>query len=230
MQHALARAWQRRGAGMRALLPLAWLYGALSALRRRLGWVAVGVWAVALATFIVTQGFPFDRGYQTLWILSGLVAASVGRTWRDVGRIFVDWVPVIVILYLYDFSRHAAEALGRPVAITPQIDAQAINLTGVAGASVSSSGSIIISNVVADANGVYRVPQAILSQLGDGDFQAILVVGGLTAGSTLTGTASVRETGLIPGSRKEYPRLRVWRSMVMVAAVQTRMCVRSPAT
>ncbi len=103
----------------------------VSELRRRLGWVAVGVWAVALATFIVTQGFPFDRGYQTLWILSGLVAASVGRTWRDVGRIFVDWVPVIVILYLYDFSRHAAEALGRPVAITPQIDADRLLFFGV---------------------------------------------------------------------------------------------------
>ena len=35
-QHALARAWQRRGPGLRALLPLAWLYGALTALRRRL--------------------------------------------------------------------------------------------------------------------------------------------------------------------------------------------------
>ena len=60
-----------------------------------------------------------------------LVAASVGRTWRHVGRIFVDWIPVIVILYLYDFSRHAAEALGRPVAITPQIDADRLLFFGV---------------------------------------------------------------------------------------------------
>ena len=103
----------------------------VSPLRRRLGWVAVGIWATALVVFIATQGFPFDRGYQTLWILSGLVAASVGRTWRHVGRIFVDWIPVIVILYLYDFSRHAAEALGRPVAITPQIDADRLLFFGV---------------------------------------------------------------------------------------------------
>jgi hypothetical protein len=99
--------------------------------RRRLGQVAVGVWAAALVVFVVTQGFPFDRGYQTVWILSGLLAASVGRTWRDVGRIFVDWVPVIVILYLYDFSRHAAELLGRPVAITPQIEADQLLFLGV---------------------------------------------------------------------------------------------------
>lgn len=104
---------------------------AVSELRRRLGWVAVGTWAVALVWFIAAQGFPFDRGYQTLWILSGLLAASVGRTWRDVGRIFVDWLPVIVILYLYDFSRHAAEALGRPVAVTPQIEADRLLFFGV---------------------------------------------------------------------------------------------------
>jgi len=83
----------------------------------------VAVWAVALALFVVTQGFPFDRGFQTLWILSGLVAASVGRPWRQVGRIFLDWIPFVLILYLYDYSRHLAEVLGRPVMITPQLDA-----------------------------------------------------------------------------------------------------------
>ncbi|NLR73534.1 hypothetical protein HGI47_22045, partial [Novosphingobium sp. ERN07] len=84
------------------------------------------------------------------------------------------------------------------IQITPQIDAQAISLAGVAGATLLPTGTIVINNVVANANGVYRVPQSILTQLGDGDFQAILVVGGLSIGSTLTGTARVREASPIP--------------------------------
>jgi hypothetical protein len=86
-----------------------------------LGRVAVGVWAAGLLWFVLTQGFPFDRGYQTLWILSGLVAAGVGRGWRHVRRIFLDWIPLIVVLVVYDYSRHFAELLGRPVMIEPQI-------------------------------------------------------------------------------------------------------------
>jgi len=94
---------------------------AVSPLRRSVGRVAVGVWAVALTAFVITQGFPFDRAYQTIWILSGLVAASIGRGWRSVGRIFVDWIPFVLVLYLYDYSRHLAELLDRPVMVTPQI-------------------------------------------------------------------------------------------------------------
>ncbi|NLR73525.1 hypothetical protein HGI47_22000, partial [Novosphingobium sp. ERN07] len=84
------------------------------------------------------------------------------------------------------------------IQITPQINAQAISLAGVAGATLLPTGTIVINNVAADSNGVYRVPQSILTQLGDGDFQAILVVGGLSIGSTLTGTARVREASPIP--------------------------------
>lgn len=90
---------------------------AVSNRRRQLGRVAVAVWATALIVFCLRYGFPFDRAYQTLWILSGLLAASISRPWRRVARIFVDWVPFIAILYLYDYSRGAADLLGRPVQV-----------------------------------------------------------------------------------------------------------------
>jgi len=95
---------------------------AVSARRRTVGRVAVAVWAVALAWFCLTQGFPFDRANQTLWILSGLVAASIGRPLGSMKRIFLDWVPFIAVLYAYDYSRHLAIVIGRPVMVTPQID------------------------------------------------------------------------------------------------------------
>ncbi len=93
----------------------------MSPRRRLLGRIAVALWAIGLVWFCLRLGFPFDRAYQTLWIISGLVAASVGRGWRAVGRIFIDWVPFILVLYAYDYSRHFADLLGRPVMIEPQI-------------------------------------------------------------------------------------------------------------
>jgi hypothetical protein len=93
----------------------------VSARRRTLGRLAVSAWVVGLVWFCLTQGFPFDRANQTLWILSGLVAASIGRPLGSMKRIFIDWVPFILVLYAYDYSRHLAVLLGRPVMETPQI-------------------------------------------------------------------------------------------------------------
>ncbi len=90
--------------------------------RRAAGRVAVAVWVVGLVWFCITQGFPFDRANQTLWILSGLVAATIGRPLGSVKRIFLDWIPFILVLYLYDYSRHLAVLLGRPILETSQIN------------------------------------------------------------------------------------------------------------
>lgn len=95
----------------------------VSVRRKRAGYLAVAIWCAAFVWFVWTQGFPFDRGFQTVWIISGLVAASVGRPWRKVVRIFVDWLAFVLVLYAYDYSRHFADMLGRPVMITPQIAA-----------------------------------------------------------------------------------------------------------
>lgn len=78
-------------------------------------------WVVALAWFCVTQGVPFDRGNQTLWILSGLAIATIGRPRGSVTRILLDWIPFVLVLYAYDYSRHLAELLGRPILETSQI-------------------------------------------------------------------------------------------------------------
>jgi len=89
----------------------------VSPARVRAGRVAVAVWAVALTFYCLRYGFPFDRANQSLWILSGLAVASIARPWRRVARIFLDWLPFIALLYLYDYSRGAADLLGRPVQV-----------------------------------------------------------------------------------------------------------------
>jgi len=90
---------------------------AIAPWRVSVGRVAVAVWAVALTVYCLRYGFPFDRANQSLWILSGLAIASIARPWQRVARIFLDWLPFIAILYLYDYSRGAADLLGRPVQV-----------------------------------------------------------------------------------------------------------------
>lgn len=75
--------------------------------------------------------------------------------------------------------------------ITPATDI-GFDLTGIAGASRLPSGTIQITGVTPDANGEYRVPPALLAQLGTADAQTFFIVGGLTVGSTLSGTVSTR--------------------------------------
>ncbi|MBB3927098.1 hypothetical protein GGR43_002821 [Sphingobium jiangsuense] len=81
------------------------------------------------------------------------------------------------------------------IRLVPTIGATAI--AGVAGAVLMPDGAAIIP-VSADEDGVFRVPPAILSVLGEHDYQAFLIVNGLTAGSTLTGMVGVREGIAIP--------------------------------
>jgi membrane-associated phospholipid phosphatase len=75
-------------------------------------------WLAAFLVSLVTVGAPFDRAAQTLWILSLLVVSGIGRPWRWCARVFVDWLPFIAVLYLYDYSRGAADALNRTVQVS----------------------------------------------------------------------------------------------------------------
>ncbi|MCW3798882.1 hypothetical protein OMW55_13820, partial [Sphingomonas sp. BN140010] len=81
--------------------------------------------------------------------------------------------------------------------ITTAEDSTWFDLTGVPGATRLPNGVILVP-VTADANGIYHVPSAILAQLGESDAQTLLILGGLTTGSTVTGTVSTREGTPIP--------------------------------
>ena len=97
---------------------------------------------------------------------------------------------------------HIDAASNAPTSVTIVVNTinggWAFNLTGIANASVASNGMIIIPNVPADADGYYRVPQSLLTQLEGMDAQIVLSAGGLPAGSTLSGTVLVREPIVIP--------------------------------
>lgn len=77
---------------------------------------AVGGWLVAVITYLLFAGVPFDRATQIIIIISAALAFSVGTETGPL-RIFADWIPFFILLYAYDFSRGAADQLGRKVLV-----------------------------------------------------------------------------------------------------------------
>lgn len=83
--------------------------------------IALGIWIVAVATYLVIFGIPFEREQILLICVSGLVAASVGVKGRSATALR-DWVPLAVLLVAYDYTRGAASLLGRPVQVDSIVD------------------------------------------------------------------------------------------------------------
>lgn len=93
--------------------------------------IAVGTWVVALVSYLLFSGVPFDRANQILLIISAALAFSVGTQTGPL-RIFADWIPFFLLLYAYDFSRGAADQLGRKVLVQELYDIE-LSWFGIAG-------------------------------------------------------------------------------------------------
>ncbi|HEV2885766.1 MAG TPA: hypothetical protein VGX49_02545, partial [Jatrophihabitans sp.] len=85
-----------------------------------LRWAAIGAWALAIGYWIRRDGLAFDRNTVLLYVCTGLLAASIGR--RRGLTMLLDWLPFAAVLLLYDLSRGAADALGRPTEWYFQLD------------------------------------------------------------------------------------------------------------
>lgn len=70
--------------------------------RRR---IAIGGYLAVLGVYVLVAGLPVDRIGMTAWIVVGLGTLSVGRGWRALRRVLLDWLPFQGILLAYDFSR-----------------------------------------------------------------------------------------------------------------------------
>lgn len=78
----------------------------------RVRWTAIAVWAVAMLYWINRVGLTFDRNTLIIYVCGGLLAASIGR--RSALSVLRDWLPFAATLVVYDLTRGAADALGRP--------------------------------------------------------------------------------------------------------------------
>lgn len=77
-------------------------------------------WALTLVYWVNRVGLTFDRNTLLIYVVAGLIAGSIGT--RGVLNVLRDWLPFILLLLVYDLSRGAAEALGRPTQWHLQLD------------------------------------------------------------------------------------------------------------
>ena len=91
--------------------------------RKRLLLGVTTLFAVVGAFF----GFPTGREVITGWVLLFLYAACAGngRAWRR--TVVRDWLPLIAVLFLYDFLRGSAEHVGALFADLPTLQADRLN-------------------------------------------------------------------------------------------------------
>ena len=90
-------------------------------------WVAVrrGVlvlYFIALGVWSAYYGIPVQRELVVAWVCGALACASLGRPGRQVVRLVRDWLPMVILLSAYDFTRGAADRLGIGVHVHPMID------------------------------------------------------------------------------------------------------------
>ncbi len=81
------------------------------------GWLAAA-YAVVLGVFVLTVGLPTERLALFSWVLVGLSIGCVGRGWRAIAGLVLDWLPFIGVLVLYDLTRGLADSLGMPVHVS----------------------------------------------------------------------------------------------------------------
>lgn len=71
--------------------------------------VAVALFAVAFAIYWYYVGLPTDPMLAALWLWLGTIAWSSDRPWRQHLGFARDWVPIVIMLTAYDYSRGLAD-------------------------------------------------------------------------------------------------------------------------
>jgi hypothetical protein len=90
-------------------------------------WVAVrrlvlALYLISLGVWSAHYGIPVQRELVVAWVCGALACASLGRPWREVLRLVRDWLPMMILLSAYDFTRGAADSLGIGVHVHVMID------------------------------------------------------------------------------------------------------------
>ena len=94
---------------------------------RPVRWAAARRWALwlyfaALIAWSAHYGVPVQRELVIAWTCGAVGCASLGRPPREIFQIVLDWLPIMVVLDLYDLARGAANSLGIGVHAQPMIN------------------------------------------------------------------------------------------------------------
>jgi membrane-associated phospholipid phosphatase len=83
---------------------------------------ALALYFAALALWSASYGIPVQRELVILWICGALACASLGRSWRQIRLLLLDWLPIAAVLCAYDYTRGAADSLGIGTHVHAMID------------------------------------------------------------------------------------------------------------
>jgi hypothetical protein len=83
---------------------------------------ALVLYAGALVVYVFSYGIPTQRELVVAWTCGALACASIGRHPRQILQLVLDWLPMVLILSAYDFTRGGADSLGIPVHFHPMVD------------------------------------------------------------------------------------------------------------
>ena len=115
--------------GARSAVAVAWARER-PVLRLLLRWGGPALYLLALATAVVVEGIPTARDVVFVWVLLGLLAASLTNLGRWLRGLLRDWLPLAVILFTYDLLRGYADALFT-AHVYPQLRADELLFVGV---------------------------------------------------------------------------------------------------
>src|SRR5436190_348825 len=87
-------------------------------------------YVLGLVVLFGRTGISFDKEIVLLVVVGALAVWCVGRPWSEARRLALGWVPFLAALVAYDAARSLAQTLGRPVAVTPQINAEKLLFFG----------------------------------------------------------------------------------------------------
>jgi membrane-associated phospholipid phosphatase len=81
-------------------------------------WIRIAALAVYIAVLVgvlIEVGVPTGRNSIAIIMISGLAISTIGRGWRRLGQVLLDWLPFTLVLEAYDKTRAVADAIGMPL-------------------------------------------------------------------------------------------------------------------
>lgn len=89
-----------------------------------------GAYVGVLLASVLTRGVPLEREQVLLWVMGALAVVAVSGPRHRARQVIVDWLPFLLVLVVYDYSRGLADQAGFPVRWQPQIRADELLFGG----------------------------------------------------------------------------------------------------
>ena len=83
---------------------------------------ALALYLAILVAWSATYGVPVQRELVIAWVCGALACVSIGRHPREILQLVLDWLPIVAVLWAYDFTRGAADSFGIGAHDHPMID------------------------------------------------------------------------------------------------------------